>query len=90
VVDKFTDETGRVRPIYGAIGSERLPDAHQLDIRADRTIRYNNWKLSIFFEVQNLYARNNISGYMYNEDYTQREEVGGIPPLGAFGLEANF
>ena len=88
VVGSYTDETGRVLPVYGELGQERLPDVHQLDIRADRTFRYNNWKLSVFFEVQNLYARKNISGYMYNDDYTEREPVGGVPPLASFGIEA--
>ncbi|MDH5637379.1 MAG: TonB-dependent receptor [Nitrospinota bacterium] len=90
VVGAYQDETGRHIPIYGEIGDERLPDSHQLDIRADRTIRYNNWKLSIFFEAQNLYARDNVTGYTYNDDYTEREPAAGVPPIAAFGVEASF
>ncbi|MDH4184749.1 MAG: TonB-dependent receptor, partial [Nitrospinota bacterium] len=90
VVDTITEETGRIRPVYGALGAERLPDTHQLDVRIDRIVRYNEWKMALFFEVQNIYWSKNISGYTYNEDFSKREPVEGMPPLVAFGLESTF
>jgi hypothetical protein len=90
VVGTFKDETGRIRPIYGAIGDERLPDSHQLDLRIDRTVRYNEWKLELYFEVQNVYWNKNVSGYSYNADYSKRDPVAGAPPLAAFGVESTF
>ena len=78
---------GRVRPLYGELNSERLPSYHRLDLRAD-------WVLSpryrFFGEVINAYARKNISGYSYNEDYSVRKDVTQLPFLLSFGALVKF
>ncbi|MBF0170582.1 MAG: TonB-dependent receptor [Nitrospinae bacterium] len=47
----YLTEEGRIRPVYGPLGSERLPDYHRLDLRVDRTSRYRNWTLGWFVEI---------------------------------------
>ncbi|MBC7993223.1 MAG: TonB-dependent receptor, partial [Rhizobacter sp.] len=78
---------GRVRPTYGPINSERLPSYHRLDLRAD-------WVLSpryrFYVEVINAYARKNISGYSYNDDYSVRKDVTQLPFLPSFGVLIKF
>ncbi len=81
------DPDGRERPAYGGLNSERLPAYHRLDLRAD-------WKLSprysFYGELINAYARKNLSGYSYNVDYTQRQEVTQLPLLVSFGVLVKF
>lgn len=83
--DRYPD--GRVRPTYGPINSERLPSYHRLDLRAD-------WVLSpryrFYVEVINAYARKNISGYSYNDDYSVRKDVTQLPFLPSFGVLIKF
>jgi outer membrane receptor protein involved in Fe transport len=89
-LDCTTADDERVRPIYGEINSERLPDYHRLDIRFDRDKVYDRWKFGYFIEIVNVYARQNVNGYQYNEDYTEKEPVGQMPFLPGFGIKAEF
>ncbi len=78
---------GRVRPIYGAINSRRVPAYHRLDLRVDR--KYSP-RLTGYFELINAYARKNVAGYSYSADFKTREEVYQLPLLPSFGLQYSF
>jgi len=90
VVDTYQDTTGRVRPIYGALGSERLPDYHRLDLRLQKDFLFDTWKMGFFLDIINAYARNNVSGYDYKDNYTRREPVYQLPFLPSIGIHAEF
>ncbi|MBT9493476.1 MAG: TonB-dependent receptor [Paucibacter sp.] len=82
VVNTRKDPDGRVRPIYGALNSERLPAYHRLDLRVDQVV---SPRLSVYYELLNAYAQNNISGYTYTADYKKRRsnvELGITPNVG--------
>ncbi len=49
-------------PVAGPLYSERLPAYHRLDVRASRSHRIGGGELILFFDVQNLYDRNNVAG----------------------------
>lgn len=87
VVGTGTHPDGRVRPLYGAINSKRVPDYHRLDLRVD-------WKRSETFtayaELINAYGRKNVSGYSYAADYQQRETLYQLPTLISFGVQYGF
>lgn len=90
VVGTFTDTTGRVRPVYGALGEERLPDYHRLDVRIAREFVFDKWKMSTYLDIINAYANQNVSGYQYNGDYSSRKKVTQLPFMPAFGIRAEF
>ncbi len=90
VIGTYTDALGRVRPLYGEVGSERLPDYHRLDVRFNKDVFYNTFKLSFYIDLINVYARKNVSGYSYNADYTDKEAVSQLPFLPSFGIKAEF
>ena len=90
VIGTYVAKDGRTKPIYGELNSVRLPDYHQLDLRAGREYRYNTWKMEMFFEILNAYNRANISGYQYNDDYSEKEEITGLPILPSVGVKAEF
>jgi hypothetical protein len=83
--DAFPD--GRVRPIYGAINSQRLPAYHRLDLRVDAQF---SSRLSGYVELINAYGRKNVAGYDYSADYSKREFVYQLPAFLTFGLQYQF
>ena len=94
VTDTYIADAGtdyeRTRPIYGDINSERLPDVHQLDIRIDRDYIYNDWKLGLYWDIYNVYGRDNISGYAYNPDYSEKTGIPAVSMPLSFGMKAEF
>lgn len=77
-------------PVYGKLNSKRLPDIHKLDIRLDRNYQYKKWNMDLYVEVLNVYNQANVSGYKYNEDYTDKEDITGLPTIVSFGIKANL
>jgi TonB-dependent Receptor Plug Domain len=78
---------GRVRPIYGSINSQRVPDYHRLDLRVDAKFTKN---FSAYAELINAYFRKNVAGYSYSPDYKTRETIYQLPTLPSVGLQYSF
>ena len=81
---------GRVRPVYGAVNSERLPPYHRLDLRLDRVFRMPTWLLTTYVETINTYNRKNVADYSYSADYSSSDPVYQLPFLISFGVRAEF
>ena len=79
-------------PIEGEFNSQRLEDFHRLDIRLDYKTRLMGKETNIYFEVLNLYGQQSLSGYEYNEDYTEREDEYQFPesPIPSIGIQMVF
>lgn len=67
------------------LNSQRYPTYHRLDLRIDRRFLFSNWTLVVFFDIVNIYNRDNIWNYQYNDDGTiskvlqyQTLPVGGV------------
>ncbi len=45
---------------------ERLPLFHALDVRVDKHWSFNSWQLITYFDVQNVYGRNNVSNIRWD------------------------
>ena len=68
-----------------SLNTTRYPAYHRLDIRIDRRFIFNQLNLVIFFDLVNIYNRDNIWNYQYNDDGTRKDilqystlPVGGI------------
>jgi hypothetical protein len=81
---------GRPVPVYAGVNSGTLPVYHRLDLRADRNYVFDRWKLSTYFEVNNVYQRKNIVGYSYDPTYTQRDPVYAFVLPFSFGVQGEF
>lgn len=77
-------------PYQGEVNSERLEDFHQLDVRVDKKWIWDWWTLTAYFELRNLYNRQNVEDYNYNFDFTDREAVTGLPLIPSLGLRGEF
>lgn len=84
------DNPDKYVPVYGDLNSRRLPDIHKLDIRLDRNYQYKKWNMDLYVEVLNVYNQANVSGYKYNGDYTDKEDITGLPTIVSFGIKANL
>jgi len=86
----FDSDSNTYQPIYGEVNSTRMENAHQLDLRVDRTFAFRNWTLSAFLDVTNVYAHARTLGYEYNFDYSEREPSTSMPIFPAIGVRGAF
>ena len=77
-------------PIPGDTNSERFPMFHQLDLRIDKTWIFNRWKLSAYLSLVNAYNRENVEGFSYNFDFSERDNVTGLPVLPILGIKGDW
>jgi len=80
-------------PLDGRLNSERLPSYFQLDVRLDKRFVFNNWMLSVYVDLQNLQnvaGRKNVEFPGHSYDYSERENISGLPLLPVFGVRAEF
>ncbi len=70
------------------LNPERYPEYHRFDLRIDRRFIFNTWNLVVFFDIMNIYNRDNIWDYQYNDDGT-RDEILQFQtfPVGGVSLE---
>lgn len=84
------DASGRYIPAYAPVNSGTLPDYHRLDLRIERGYVFNTWKLNTYFELNNVYFRQNLSGYRYDATYTTKEPVYPLVIPFSFGVQGEF
>ncbi|MDJ0805616.1 MAG: TonB-dependent receptor [Gammaproteobacteria bacterium] len=83
------ENPGSYKPVYGEINSERLPDYYRLDIRFDYT-PVSLEGLVLYAELINATNHQNVSGYDYSPDYTERDEVTQLPVFLSFGVKKEW
>ncbi len=89
--EDYIDESGIKRgeyeaADYGKFNSRSLPDYHRMDLRLDYDyIKKDSYTIAVYAEIMNIYNRKNVSGYDWNEDYSEREattQLGTLPSVG--------
>ncbi len=91
--ETLPDNTKRWRPVYGKLNSARLPAYFSLDLRIDRDIPINNWKLNLYLELQNITRHENIIRYDFGnsyQNYNRPRKITGLPFMPFFGVSATF
>lgn len=76
-------------PIYAATSS-RLPVYHRLDIRLDKTWRFEDWMFELFFDIQNVYNAQNPETPRYSYDYRKKTDGVSLPFLPSLGFRMVF
>lgn len=72
------------------VNGGRLPLFHQLDLRVDKDWVFDNWKLGLYLELQNVYMAANGEAMVYNYDFTQVAYVGSSYLLPIIGIKGSF
>jgi hypothetical protein len=92
--ERLDSGAGEYRPFdfdqTHVLNSERLPPFHQLDVRLDKRWILDNWVLTAYLDVQNVYNHANPEGYSYNFDSTDRKVRQGLPIIPVLGLRGEF
>lgn len=80
-------------PNRGSKNGSRLPNFFQLDVRVDREVLYNSWKMNYYIDILNILNTQNISGYDYGNSFEKINNPVATKSLGIFpsiGIEATF
>ncbi|UCF41088.1 MAG: TonB-dependent receptor [Gemmatimonadota bacterium] len=65
--------------------AERLPLFHALDVRVDRRWSFRGFQLDVYIDIQNVYGRQNVSGYQWDPRTgapEANESLGILPTIG--------
>jgi TonB family protein len=77
-------------PIDGQVNSQRNPLFNRLDLRVQKTWTFDQWKLALFLDIQNLYNQKNPEGEVYNYDFSERSVLTGLPIIPSLGLRGEL
>lgn len=77
-------------PTRGPLYSERLKDFYQLDVRVDKKVIYNESIWTYYLDVQNILNTKNPESIQYSYDYSQKDQISGLPLLPAIGIKGEF
>jgi len=81
----FDTRRNLYEPVLGQKNSIRIPDFAQLDVRVSKTFKVAGTKAEIYADVQNVTYRDNAEELVYNQDYSQRRNIQGLPILPVIG-----
>lgn len=85
-----TDPLNTKYGISGDLGSARYPLYRRLDARISRHFDTTNFHWSLYADVLNVTAAENVFQIRYNPAYTSRYVIRMLPTLPTLGLEARF
>ncbi len=70
------------------MNAQRYPVYHRLDLRLDRRFMFGGWNMVTYFDLQNVYNRDNIWGYQYKENgKTEKVLQFTVFPIGGLAIE---
>jgi hypothetical protein len=87
---RFDSDNDVYIPIRGPIYSERFRDFFQIDLRLDKKIVKDKSLWSVYLDIQNILNSQNPESIRYSYDYSQKEEIVGLPILPSFGVKGEF
>jgi len=82
--------TGKWYCQKGPKNSARYPDYHRLDIRVDRRFIFRRWTLDIYLDVWNVYNHENVIGYRYSTDFSEKTPLTMFALMPMFGFAVEF
>jgi outer membrane cobalamin receptor len=84
-------DAGTYAPVSSTMtNSKRIPAFHQLDVRVDKTWKFQSWSLNAYLDVQNVYNHRSNVSVDYNFDYSQQTAVRGLPLLPIVGIKGEL
>ena len=70
------------------LNGSRYPAYHRLDLRLDQRHMFNGWNLVMYFDIINIYGRENIWSYSYSGDGTKKRILQyQVFPVGGISIE---
>lgn len=86
----FDSDNDVYMPLRGEIYSQRQTDFNQLDLRFDKKVIYDTQIWSYYIDIQNVLNTKNVEDIRYSYDYSQKENITGLPLLPSIGVKGEF
>lgn len=86
----YAADYGAYVPLEGEVLSQRLPLFHQLDMRLDKRWQFQNYRVSAYLDVYNVYNNPGIEGVSYDFNYARQIYQTGVPFLPSVGVRGEF
>jgi hypothetical protein len=86
----YNANSGSYTQVSGSPFSQRLPPFNQLDLRVDKKWVGRYGTFSMYLDVQNVYYAQNVEGYAYNYNFSQKSKVTGLPIIPSIGVRGEF
>jgi len=86
---RYDADGDRFVPTYASTSS-RLPTYHRLDLRLDKTWRFDDWMFQFYLDIQNVYNAGNPESPRYSYDFSIKTDGVSLPFLPTFGFRAVF
>ncbi|MDB4986311.1 MAG: TonB family protein / TonB-dependent receptor [Myxococcaceae bacterium] len=83
-------DTGGYNSTDGKPNSARNPTFNRLDLRVEKTWRFDAWRLALYLDVQNSYNAVNREAVQYSYNYRQTATVRGLPIIPVLGLRGEL
>ena len=81
--DRFTGESGQRNDV-------RMPAFHQLDIRVDYKMAFDNFLTTLYVDLTNVYNQKNIEAVSWDYRFRRAEGLALLPFLPIAGFTAEF
>ena len=88
--DADSDQLPGAARVGGSAGSGRLPTFHRLDLRLDKRLQFDSWRLTAYLEVMNAYNQRPVEAFGYDYRYRTRTELKGLPVLPLLGVKGEM
>lgn len=76
--------------LNGPSRAGRRPTFHQLDVRAEKTWLFNNWRLGLYLDIQNVLNVENVEAVQWDYRYRESSPVTGVPFIPTLGLRGQW
>jgi hypothetical protein len=86
----YAADAGSYTPLQNKPFSRRLPVFHALDLRLDKRWQFQDWRLSTYLDVQNVYNYQAVEGVVYNYNFSQQTYQTGLPIIPSIGIRGEF
>jgi len=89
VGSRYDADSDRYVPLYASSPS-RLQVYHRLDLRLDKTWRFEDWMFQFYLDIQNVYNAGNPESPRYSYDYAIQTDGISLPFFPTLGFRAVF
>lgn len=86
----YDSRRDQFEPILGQQNSDRIPYFLQFDVRASKRWKWEHQELEAYLDVLNTTNRDNPEELVYNNDYSERRFINGLPILPVIGLKWSY
>ena len=86
----YSEELQHYVPILGKPLAARFEQAHQLDLRVERTWQRRGYRIAVFADLGNVYRRPRVLRYHYSDDFMTRKPVADMMPLPSIGVRGEL